>query len=164
MAPLPIRLYPDPLLKKVAQEVAQWDSSLQCLINDMIETLYHSPGVALAAPQVGHSICLTAIDVSRSPRAGENHGLIILINPRIIQWEGEHRFREGCLSVPEFLTNSVRAEKVRVKALNRNGIPQEFHCEGLEAIAVQHEIDHFEGKLILDHVRSPRDLFRRKER
>jgi peptide deformylase len=163
MALLPIRLYPDSSLKKIAQEVVQWDSALQQLIDDMIETLYHSPGVALAAPQVGHSIRLTVIDVSRNPRAGKNQGLLIIINPRIIQWEGERRFREGCLSVPEFLTNSVRAEKVMVKSFDRNGDPQEFHCEGLEAIAVQHEIDHFKGKLILDRIRSPRDIFRRKK-
>jgi peptide deformylase len=158
MAVRPIVYLPDPVLRKVAKPVETFDESLQKLINDMFDTLYHTRGVGLAAPQVGVSLRLSVIDVE-----GDKKTPIVIINPEIVSKADEKAFEEGCLSVPGAYDTVVRANKVHVKALNRVGEPVEFHAEGLFAECLQHEIDHMNGKLFIDLL-SPlkRNLARKK--
>lgn len=160
MALLEIRKYPDEVLKKKAEPISDIDSSLQKLIDDMIETMYKANGVGLAAPQVG--VLKRLIVVDTSPRE-PNQSLIVLINPEIVQTEGEILSEEGCLSLPGFITRLNRNQRVLVRGLNREGKELEIEASGLLSRALQHEIDHLEGKLLIDRI-SPlkRELFRRK--
>ncbi|MGB9822904.1 peptide deformylase [Thermodesulfovibrio sp.] len=160
MATLDIKKYPDEVLKKKAELVNDLSGDLQKLIDDMIETMYNFNGVGLAAPQVGVLKRLIVIDTSARQ---ENQSLIVLINPEIINSEGEILSEEGCLSLPGFITRLKRNERVFVKGLDRKGNPVEIEATGLLARALQHEIDHLDGILIIDRI-SPlkRELFRRK--
>ncbi|GAB6183829.1 peptide deformylase [Thermodesulfovibrio hydrogeniphilus] len=160
MALLEIRKYPDEVLKKRAEKVDNIDSELQKLIDDMIETMYKANGVGLAAPQVGVSKRLIVVDTS--PRE-ENQKLIVLINPEILQSDEDILSEEGCLSLPGFITRLKRKEKVLVKGLDREGKEIEIEAEGLLSRALQHEIDHLDGILLIDRI-SPlkKELFRRK--
>lgn len=160
MAILEIKKYPDEVLKKKAETISEINGDLQKLIDDMIETMYNANGVGLAAPQVGVSKRLIVVDTS--PRE-ENQSLIVLINPEIINSEGEILSEEGCLSLPGFITRLKRKEKVIVRGLDRKGKEVEIEGTGLLARALQHEIDHLDGMLLIDRI-SPlkRELFRRK--
>ncbi|MGB9710529.1 MAG: peptide deformylase [Thermodesulfovibrio sp.] len=160
MATLDIKKYPDEVLKNKAELVNDLSGDLQKLIDDMIETMYNFNGVGLAAPQVGVLKRLIVIDTSARQ---ENQSLIVLINPEIINSEGEILSEEGCLSLPGFITRLKRNERVFVKGLDRKGNPVEIEATGLLARALQHEIDHLDGILIIDRI-SPlkRELFRRK--
>lgn len=160
MAILEIRKYPEKVLKQKALPVTTFDQDLQELIDNMIETMYAAPGIGLAAPQVGESKRLAVIDIS----SGEDKSpLLVLVNPVIMSREGEVEFEEGCLSLPEYTTTVKRAEKVIVKALDRDG--KEIEIEGVDllAIALQHEIDHFDGILLIDRI-SPikREFFKKR--
>jgi len=160
MAILEIKKYPDEVLKKKAETISEINGDLQKLIDNMIETMYNANGVGLAAPQVG--ILKRLIVVDTSPRQ-ENQSLIVLINPEITGLEGEILSEEGCLSLPGFTTRLKRKEKVIVKGLDRNGREIEIEATGLLARALQHEIDHLDGILLIDKI-SPlkRELFRKK--
>jgi len=160
MAILEIRKYPDEVLKKKSEPVFDINGELQKLIDSMVETMYKSNGIGLAAPQVGISKRLIVIDTSIRE---ENQSLIVLINPEIVSSNGEILSEEGCLSLPGFITRLKRKEKVFVKGLDRKGNSVEIEAEGLLARALQHEIDHLEGILLIDRI-SPlkRELFRRK--
>lgn len=160
MAILEIRKYPDEVLKEKSEKIKNIDGTLQKLIDDMIETMYKANGIGLAAPQVGISKRLIVVDTS--PR-DEKQSLIVLINPEILEYEGEILSEEGCLSLPGFITRLNRNEKVFVKGMDRKGRELEIEAEGLLARALQHEIDHLEGKLLIDRI-SPlkRELFRKK--
>lgn len=160
MAILEIKKYPDEVLKIKASPVDEINGNIKQLIDDMIETMYNANGIGLAAPQVGVSKRIIVVDTS--PRQ-ENQSLIVLINPEIINYEGEIISEEGCLSVPGFITRLQRKQKVFVKGLDKNGKEIEIEAEGLLARALQHEIDHLEGILLIDRI-SPlkRELFRRK--
>jgi len=160
MAILEIKKYPDEILKTRASFVDEINGNIQNLIDDMIETMYKANGVGLSAPQVGVSKRIIVVDTS--PRQ-ENQSLIVLINPEIINSEGEIISEEGCLSLPGFITRLQRKQKVFVKGLDKNGKEIEIEAEGLLARAFQHEIDHLEGILLIDRI-SPlkRELFRRK--
>jgi peptide deformylase (EC 3.5.1.88) len=160
MAILEIKKYPDEILKTRASFVDEINGNIQKLIDDMIETMYKANGVGLSAPQVGVSKRIIVVDTS--PRQ-ENQSLIVLINPEIINSEGEIISEEGCLSLPGFITRLQRKQKVFVKGLDKNGKEIEIEAEGLLARAFQHEIDHLEGILLIDRI-SPlkRELFRRK--
>ncbi len=160
MALLEIRKYPNEVLKKRAEKIENIDSELQKLIDDMIETMYKANGVGLAAPQVGVSKRLIVVDTSLRE---ENQKLIVLINPEIIQSDEEILSEEGCLSLPGFITRLKRKEKVLVKGLDREGKEIEIEAEGLLSRALQHEIDHLDGILLIDRI-SPlkKELFRRK--
>lgn len=160
MAILEIRKYPDEVLKEKSEKITNIDATLQKLIDDMIETMYKANGIGLAAPQVGISKRLIVVDTS--PR-DEKQSLIVLINPEILEYEGEILSEEGCLSLPGFITRLNRNEKVFVKGMDRKGRELEIEAEGLLARALQHEIDHLEGKLLIDRI-SPlkRELFRKK--
>ncbi len=162
MAVLEIRKYPDAVLKKRAEPVQTVDGELQRLIDDMIETMYAANGVGLAAPQVGVSKRLIVVDVSR---AGEEEGpsLIILLNPEIVESQGEAKSEEGCLSLPDFVTSVERAEAVVVRGLDREGKEVTIPAEGLLSMAFQHEIDHLEGTLILDRASFLKREFYKKQ-
>lgn len=145
MAIRKILYLPDECLRKVAKPVVTFDESLQTLINDMFDTMYHARGVGLAAPQIGVSLRLSVIDI-----IGDKTNQLVIINPEIVTSEGEKEFEEGCLSVPGAYDTVTRAEKVTVKALDRFGTPIEIKGEGLLGECLQHEIDHLNGKLFVD--------------
>jgi peptide deformylase len=157
-----IVIWPDPVLKKPSTPVALVDDEVRQLIDDLAETMYAADGVGLAAPQVGISMRVVVIDTS--PRQ-EGQKLLHLVNPEIVKTEGETVFSEGCLSVPGEAEEVERAAKVWVRAIGRDGEPFEVEGEGLLAIALQHEIDHLDGTLFVDHLSSlKRELIRRRMR
>lgn len=160
MAVREIKKYPESVLKKKAAPVSSFDSELQRLIDDMIETMYAAHGVGLAAPQVGVSQRLAVIDVSSRE---EESPLLVLINPEIVEAAGEIDFEEGCLSFPEYTTKIRRSARVKVRAKDREGRGFELETGGLLAIALQHEIDHLDGILLIDRI-SPikREFFKKR--
>ncbi|KAF0217885.1 MAG: hypothetical protein FD174_3148 [Geobacteraceae bacterium] len=157
-----ILTYPDPALKKKSAPVTVINEKTRELVRDMAETMYAAPGVGLAAPQVGILQRVIVIDVSAKDETPE---LIVAINPVIIHADGESYEEEGCLSVPKYAANVRRHANVVVKALNLEGEEITCRAEGLLAIAFQHEIDHLDGILFVDHI-SPlkREIFRKKYR
>jgi peptide deformylase len=163
MAILDILIYPDQTLKQVSEEVTDFDDEFRRFVADLDETRLHAPGcVGIAAPQVGRFQRVAIVDVSGNPKHKSN-GLMILVNPEITAWDGFVKGREGCLSVPDYTGNVMRAEKITFEAQDPDGNKHEYHCEGFEARAVQHEIDHLDGLLFLDRLVSRRkDLFQRK--
>ncbi|MGB5299822.1 MAG: peptide deformylase [Thiogranum sp.] len=163
MAVLEILTCPDDRLRQVSEPVEQFDGVLQGHIDDLEETRLAGPGaVGIAAPQVAWFQRVLIVDVSGRKKTG-NHGHLILVNPEITEWDGFAIGREGCLSVPDYTGNVVRAERIRLDALDREGNRLCFEMEGFEARAVQHEMDHLDGLLFLDRLVSRRqDLFQRK--
>jgi len=157
-----ILTYPNPELKKKSAPVTVITEATRELVRDMTETMYDAPGVGLAAPQIGVHQRVIVIDVAGRDEAPD---LIVAINPVIIHSEGESYEEEGCLSVPQYAANVRRHFHVVVKGLDLEGNERTWRTEGLLAIAFQHEIDHLEGILFVDHL-SPlkRDLFQRKFR
>ena len=166
MAVLEIITYPDARLKQVTEDVKIFDSELADFISDLEETMAAGPGgVGIAAPQVGVMQRIAIIDVSQYPKIkkAKHHGHLVLINPEIIDWQGMKKGREGCMSVPDFTGNVIRAENIVLSAFDESGVQHEYEMEGFEARAVQHEIDHLDGLLFLDRLVSRRnDLFKRK--
>jgi len=165
MAARTIRVYPDPVLKQVCAPVTEMNPEVDALVQDLIDTMLaagHSVGVA--APQIGTSKRVVVVDVSKSKLgAKDNHGLLVMINPEIIEREGEKTMREGCMSVPDYTGNVTRAKRIMVQFLDRQGHERVVRAKGFEAIAIQHEIDHLDGLLFLDRVSSLKtDVFRRK--
>lgn len=157
-----ILTYPDPELKKKSAPVTVINDKIRELVRDMAETMYDAPGVGLAAPQIGIHQRVIVIDVAGSD---EPPALIAAINPVIIHAEGETFEEEGCLSVPKYAANVRRHAKVVVKGLNLEGEDTTWKAEGLLAVAFQHEIDHLDGILFIDHISQlKRDIFRRKYR
>ena len=155
-----IIIWPDPVLKEIAKPVDRVDDSLRSLLDDMSETMYAADGVGLAAPQIAELRRCIVIDTS--PRQ-EGQRLIHLVNPRIVKSEGQTTYTEGCLSIPGEAEEVERAAKVWVRALDYHGKEFELECEGLLAIAVQHEYDHLEGTLFVDHLSSlKRELIKRR--
>lgn len=162
MALLEIRKYPDDVLKKKALPVEKVDKTLQRLIDNMIETMYAAPGIGLAAPQVGVSKRLLVIDISSKE---EKIPLVVLINPEITESDGLIDSEEGCLSLPEYTTVVKRADRLAVKGLDRDGNPVEMECSGLLARAIQHEIDHLDGVLLIDRISAiKREFFKKRFR
>jgi peptide deformylase len=163
VAVLDILTYPDDRLRQVSEPVERFDAALQARIDDLEETRLAGPGaVGIAAPQVGWFQRVLIIDVS-GRRKTKSHGHLILMNPEITEWDGFAIGREGCLSVPDYTGNVVRAERIKLDALDRDGNALHFDMQGFEARAVQHEMDHLDGLLFLDRLVSRRqDLFRRK--
>ena len=168
MTVLDIITYPDARLKQVADEVKMFDSGLLEFIQNLEETMAAGPGgVGIAATQVGVMQRIAIVDVSNYPKIkkAKHHGHLILINPEIVDWQGMKKGREGCMSVPDFTGNVIRAENIILNALDENGKQREYEMEGFEARAVQHEIDHLDGLLFLDRLVSRRnDLFKRKNK
>ncbi len=153
MSILKVRVYGDEVLRKKAKEVNKISKKIQILVENMIATLYAYNGVGLAAPQVGESLRIFVIDVSE---ANQPKNPIIFINPKIIQKSGAINSYEGCLSFPEVYTDVRRYKNVKVKATNLQGKPFTIEAKDGEllAIAIQHEFDHLEGKLFVDHARN----------
>jgi peptide deformylase len=147
MAFLQILKYPDPRLYTVAAPIENVDQETRSLIDDMAETMYAAPGIGLAATQVDVHKQLIVMDVSET-----KDQLLVLINPEIIESSGQIECEEGCLSVPGIYEKVSRAEKIRVKALDRDGNSFEFDAEGLLAICVQHEMDHLKGRVFVEYL------------
>jgi len=158
MARLPIIEFPDPRLRTVARSVKEVDTRLRQLIDDMFETMYAAPGIGLAATQVDVHERLLVLDVSEDKSAP-----LVFINPEILESEGSQVYQEGCLSVPGIYADVKRSEKIRVRALDRDGQPFELSADGLLAVCIQHEMDHLAGKVFVDYL-SPlkRELVRKK--
>ena len=163
MALLEILAYPDPRLKQVSVPVDAVDDALRAFVADLEETMRAGPGgVGIAAPQVGRFVRVVIVDVPPRKKSS-SHGRLVLVNPEITEWEGMAVGREGCMSVPDYTGNVIRAERIALHALDEDGREQQFEMHGFEARAVQHEIDHLDGFLFLDRLVSRRnDLFRRK--
>ena len=152
MAVLPIMLLPDPVLLQKAKNVRTIDSSIRKLINDLRETMHADPGrLGLAAPQVGVSLRVIVI----GPPDEED---IILVNPEIVKRKGERLINEGCLSVPGYFGQIKRSESVTVKGRDQNSKEIRIKAEGLLAQALEHEIDHLNGVLYIDHLENPDEL------
>jgi peptide deformylase len=160
---LKILTYPDERLRQVSSPVQQFDAAFQRRVDDLEETRLAGPGaVGIAAPQVSWFERVVIVDVS-GRRKTRSHGHLILVNPEITEWDGYAVGREGCLSVPDYTGNVIRAEKIHLQALDREGNALSFDMDGFEARAVQHEMDHIDGLLFLDRLVSRRqDLFQRK--
>jgi peptide deformylase len=156
---------PDPLLKRVSEEIQSPGPELTELINDLEEMMVSSGhSVGIAAPQVGEAVRLVVADASLGKKPSVNHGRLVLINPEIVQHSGYTITREGCMSVPEYTGNVGRAEKIVVNYLDRNFERRVIEADGFEAVLLQHEMDHLDGILFIDRVISRRtDLFRRKK-
>jgi len=163
MAILTILKYPDETLKQLSQPVEHFNEELAAFLSDLEQTMRAGPGgVGIAAPQVSVFQRIAIVDVSAKPKIKHN-GCMILINPEIKTWKGMKTGREGCMSVPDYTGNVIRAEKITLQAANAQGEIIHYDCEGYEARAVQHELDHLDGLLFLDRLVSRRaDLFKRK--
>lgn len=161
MAILQILEFPDGFLSKTVQPVTNITGELQQTIDSMADTMYQAPGVGLAASQVGLNQCVLVYDVS--PRE-EKRELHVLINPRIVCHEGEILSEnEGCLSVPDYRSDVIRASQVRVEGLDREGNPLAIDAEGFLAIVLQHEIDHLQGVLFIDRISAlKRNLYKKR--
>ncbi|TDU28128.1 peptide deformylase [Panacagrimonas perspica] len=151
MALLPILEHPDPRLRQKATPVTAFDAALQKLIEDMFETMYAAPGVGLAATQVGVMLRLAVMDCA--PKEGPPEP-VVLINPEIVESSDRMEMEEGCLSVPDTNEKVPRFNRLKMRALDRQGKSFEIDAEGLLAQAIQHEIDHLDGKLYIDYLSS----------
>ncbi|SKA04279.1 peptide deformylase [Enhydrobacter aerosaccus] len=150
MALLTILTAPDPRLKKKSLPVAAVDDDVRQLMDDMLETMYAAPGIGLAAPQVGVLKRVIVLDIDREDT---KTGPLFMANPEIVEAsEEDATYEEGCLSLPEHYADVVRPAQVTVRYLDRDGQKQELACEGLLATCVQHEIDHLDGILFVDHI------------
>ncbi len=155
-----ILIWPDPILKKQAAPVARVDDDLRALVKDMFETMYAADGVGLAAPQIG--ILKRVIVLDTTPRQPESKPLA-MINPELIAMEGQTTYTEGCLSIPGEAEDVDRAAVVTVRFLDPDGNEQTLQCDELLAIAVQHEIDHLDGTVFVDHISTlKRELIRKR--
>lgn len=150
MAILNILEYPDPRLRTIAKPVAQVDDEIRTLIDDMLETMYDAPGIGLAATQVDQHIRLVVMDLSEDKSEPQ-----VFINPEIeVLTDETGLYQEGCLSVPGFFEDVQRPQRVKIRALDRNGKPFEILADELLAICIQHECDHLNGKLFVDYLSS----------
>lgn len=163
MSVLKLVIAPDPRLEKRAVPVERVDDVVGQLMDDMLETMYATNGVGLAAPQVGVSLRVITVDTADTEK-GEKPNPMQLANPEVV-WESEETAicQEGCLSLPDFFEEVIRPAKVKVKALNRQGEVIEIEAQGLLAVCLQHEIDHLNGKIFVDRIsRTKRDIIIRK--
>ena len=159
-----ILTYPDQRLKKISESVESIDKEILTFINELEQARMAGPGaVGIAAPQVNNFKRVVIVDVSNMRKAVDNHGHLIMLNPEITDWEGMDMGREGCLSVPDFTGNVIRAEKIKLNYMDETGDSHEIEASGFEARAIQHELDHLDGLLFLDRLVSRRsDLYKRK--
>jgi peptide deformylase len=150
MAILPIITVPDPRLRKVSTLVDRVDAEILTLLDDMLETMYDAPGIGLAAIQVAVPKRIVVVDIGKTEDA---RAPLFLINPEVV-WASEELsvYNEGCLSVPDYYDDVKRSARVRVRHIDRAGAVQEFDADGLLATVVQHELEHLEGGLFIDHL------------
>lgn len=147
MAILQILHYPDERLHTVAEPVVAVDETIRRLVDDMAQTMYAAPGIGLAATQVDVHQRVIVIDISET----HDH-LLVLINPEIVRAEGREEHEEGCLSVPGIYDRVTRAERITVRALDRDGKPFSLDADGLLAVCIQHEMDHLQGKVFVEYL------------
>ncbi len=165
MAKLEILTYPNPILREVSEPVTEFGSELKKFAEDMLETMYDSNGIGLAAVQVGQIKRMLVVDTRPKDEKSGRYSYddqselenkvqqpLVLINPEIVKGEGKITFDEGCLSVPSFFETVERFEKIEVKAVDVSGKEFRFTTDGLLAICIQHEMDHLEGTLFIDHI------------
>ncbi len=165
MAVLEILTYPNPQLREVSKPVTEFNAQLKTLVADMLETMYDANGIGLAAAQVGELKRLLVIDTRPRDEKSRRYAYdemtelekqitqpLVLINPVIVSGDGKTTFDEGCLSVPSFFETVERFEKIKVKACDVDGKEFQFEIDGLLAICIQHEMDHLEGTLFIDHI------------
>lgn len=157
----PLIILPDPVLRKISTPIERVDANLQKLADDMLETMYQAPGIGLAAIQVGEPLRLLVIDVAGKdePKAPQ-----VFINPEIL-WKSDEPnvYEEGCLSIPDYYAEVERPKRIRVSYLDRDGKKQKCDADGLLATCLQHEIDHLDGVLFIDHIsKLKRDMVIRK--
>ena len=139
--------FPDPRLRQIAEPVAEVNDEIRTLVNDMTETMYDAPGIGLAATQIDVHKRVIVMDISP-----DRSSLLVFINPVIESGEGKQKMEEGCLSVPGIYEKVTRYEKIKVKALGKDGNPFELEAEDLLAVCIQHEIDHLDGKVFVDYL------------
>ncbi len=160
MSLLPIRKFPDPILRQKAKKITVFDDSLQNLVSDMIETMYDAPGVGLAAPQIGESVQLIVVNAAQDDDGQDS---MVMINPEITEKEGKQIDEEGCLSVLDLTASVKRSQKVTVCYQDIKGTDQEITVEDRFAVVLQHEIDHINGILFIDHLSTlKRTLYKKK--
>ncbi|WP_440866965.1 peptide deformylase [Symbiopectobacterium purcellii] len=147
MSVLQVLHFPDERLRTIAKPVAEVNAEIQRIVDDMFDTMYEEEGIGLAASQVDVHQRIIVIDVSE-----ERDQRLVLINPELLEKDGDTGIEEGCLSIPETRALVPRAERVKVKALDREGTPFELEADGLLAICIQHEMDHLVGKLFIDYL------------
>ncbi len=152
MAIRDILILPDPALRKVAKPLADIDDGVRALMDDMLETMYAAPGIGLAAPQIGIDKRLIVLDVSKTEEEDEKEPMVF-VNPDIV-WTSDETalYEEGCLSIPDYYEEVERPAACRVRYLDRGGDEREIDCESLLATCIQHEIDHLNGVLFIDHL------------
>lgn len=150
MALLPIIVAPDPRLKRLSQPIEQVDDDIRQLMDDMLETMYKAPGIGLAAPQIGVLKRVIVVDVARE---GEDPQPLQIANPEIVSVsDDDATYEEGCLSLPDHFAEVVRPASARIRYLDRNNELREIDADGLLAVCIQHEIDHLDGILFVDHI------------
>ena len=157
----PLIILPDPVLRQVSKPVERVDAPLRKLADDMLETMYDAPGIGLAAIQIGEPLRMLVIDLAKEDEPPEPH---VFINPEIV-WSSEERsvYEEGCLSIPDYYAEVERPATVRVAYIDREGKQAELEADGLMATCLQHEIDHLNGELFIDHIsKLKRDMVIRK--
>lgn len=158
MTVLDILVYPDDRLRTVAQPVQKVDDEIRQLVKDMTETMYQANGIGLAATQVNVHKQVIVMDISES-----RDELLVMINPKIIEQDGEQTYDEGCLSIPEYYAPVSRAETIKISALDDQGEIFELQADGLLAVCIQHEMDHLRGKVFVDYLsRLKQDRVRKK--
>ena len=164
MAILDILIWPDPKLLEVSKPIESIDESLKTLASDMLETMYDADGVGLAAPQVGVQKRMVIVDIhAGADDRPSGEPPITLINPEFIEKEGALTWEEGCLSVPGELGEVTRAARVKMKYTDLDGVEHIMEAEGLKAVALQHEVDHLDGKLFVDYIsRLKRNVIKRR--
>lgn len=163
MAIQPIVLYPDPFLRVSCKEVSEITAEVKALLDSMVETMYDAPGIGLAAPQIGSDLRVIVIDLNGPDDPENPPQLLRLLNPRIVHTEGEMESEEGCLSIPEIRETVKRAARIVVEAVDEEGKERTIEATGLLSACFQHEIDHLNGVLFIDHLsRVRRELIKSK--
>ena len=159
----PLIILPDPVLRQVSKPVERVDGALLKLADDMLETMYDAPGIGLAAIQVGEPLRMLVIDLAKE---GETPAPHVFINPEVLESSDQRSvYEEGCLSIPDYYAEVERPATVRVRYLDRDGKEREIEAEGLMATCLQHEIDHLDGVLFIDHIsKLKRDMVVKKFR
>jgi peptide deformylase len=153
--------YPAPVLRQGTWAVTSFDESLQALVEDMAETMYAAPGIGLAAPQIGESLKLIVVDTSKDKEGPKEY--MAMVNPEIVDREGSQFDEEGCLSVPDLVSKVKRARKITVTYQDLAGNEQQMITEDRFAVVLQHEIDHINGILFIDHLSAlKRALYKKK--